>query len=180
MATFYGLMKDKSFHREMKERRIEDLILKFAAHADRILGKDKTLEGVQMKSGLHDATFLFAKLLSGCLHDMGHVSPELNQRLESYIAKLTPLQQSGTAYSDSGYDSSSTNRDRDSVVPPNRMSRNTADMSLVLTVAGLFKIPNHNLQTEVDNINKFCTEKVDGACSRVWFVLTDGSSDRQP
>jgi len=162
MAVFYGQVKDDNFRRQMKEnRKIEELILMFATNATNVLKKDPSLTGDKWKTELNNHIALFVRLLHDCLRGLSHVSPELTQRLEVYTAKLAPQQQSGTVYSDSGYDSSSTNRDRDSVVSPNRISKNIVDMPLVMTVARLFKIPEHALQGEVDQISKFCTEKVD-------------------
>ena len=174
MAVFYGQVKDENFRRQMKEnRKIEELILMFATNATNVLKKDPSLAGDKWKAELNNQIALFVKLLRDCLRGLSHVSPELTQRLDVYTTKLVPQQQSGTAYSDSGYDSSSTNRDRDSVASSNRMSKSISDMSLVLTVAKLFKIPEHALQGEVDNISKFCTEKVIG------FFSLGSDSDRQ-
>jgi hypothetical protein len=162
MAVFYGQVKDDNFRRLLKEnRKIEELILMFATNATNVLKKDPSLAGDKWKTELNNHIALFVKLLRDCLRGLSHVSPELTQRLDVYTTKLAPQQQSGTAYNDSGYDSSSTNRDRDSVVAPNRISRNIVGMPLVTTVARLFKIPEHALQGEVDQISKFCTEKVD-------------------
>lgn len=162
MAVFYGQVKDDTFRRQMKEnRKIEELILMFATNATNVLKKDPSLAGDKWKNELNNHIALFVKLLNDCLRGLSHVSPELTQRLDVYTTKLAPQQQSGASHSDSGYDSSSTSRDRDSAVPPNRISRNIVDMPLVLTVARLFKIPEHALQGEVDQISKFCTEKVD-------------------
>lgn len=159
MAAFYGQVKDDNFRRQIKEnRKIEELILMYATSATNILKKDPSLAGDKWKNELNNQIALFVKLLRDCLRGLSHVSPELTQRLDAYTAKLAPQQQPGTAYSDSGYDSSSTNRD--SITSPNRMSKSIVDMPLVLTVARLFKIPEHPLQGEVDNISKFCTEKV--------------------
>lgn len=178
MAVFYGQVKDETFRRQMKEnRKIEELILMFATNATNVLKKDPSLAGDKWKTELNNHIALFVKLLRDCLRGLSHVSPELTQRLDVYTTKLAPQQQSGTVYSDSGYDSSSTNRDRDSVISPNRISRNIADMPLVMTVARLFKIPEPALQGEADQIAKFCTEKVDFfSCLRI--ALTHDSSFR--
>ena len=163
----------------MKEnRKIEELILMFATNSTNVLKKDPSLAGDKWKSELNNQIALFVKLLRDCLRGLSHVSPELTQRLDVYTTKLAPQQQSGTAYSDSGYDSSSTNRDRDSANSPNRISKSIANMPLVKTVAKLFNIPEHALQGEVENISKFCTEKVDSAYSCPWFILTDVSFTR--
>jgi hypothetical protein len=161
MAVFYGQVKDDNFRRQMKEnRKIEELILMFATNATNVLKKDPTLTGDKWKNELNNHIGLFVKLLRDCLRGLSHVSPELTQRLDGYTTKLAPQQQSGTAHSDSGYDSSSTNRDRDSAALSNRISGNIVDMPMVLTVARLFKISEHALQGEIDQMSKICTEKV--------------------
>lgn len=173
MGLFYGTLQNEKFLRQLKDsRNIEELILKFSSDAANLLKKDQSLSGGGWTPELDKHIALFVQLIRECLRGLSHVPPELTQRLDTYAIKFTPQQQSSTAYSDSGYDSGSTNRDRDSVGSPNRKSRNIVDMSLVLTVARLFKIPEHNLQAEVDNIGKFCTEKVDPACPRMWITLT--------
>lgn len=174
MAVFYGQVKDDNFRRQMKEnRKIEELILMFATNATNVLKKDPSLAGDKWKTELNNHIALFVKLLRDCLRGLSHVSPELTQRLDAYTTKLAPQQQSGTSYSDSGYDSSSTNRDRDSVVTPTRMGRTIANMPLVLTVGRLFKIPEHALQGEVEQMSKFCTEKVAWVLLCLWITLTD-------
>lgn len=69
-----------------------------------------------------------------------------------YAAKLAPSQTN----SDSGYDSASTS----GVTAPATISGSIADMAVVKTVAQLFKIPDSSLQKEVDQMRKYCTEKV--------------------
>jgi hypothetical protein len=179
MAVFYGQVKDDNFRRQMKEnRKIEELILMFATNATNVLKKDASLTGDEWKNELNNHIALFVKLLRDCLRGLSHVSPELTQRLDVYTTKLAPQQQPGTSYSDSGYDSSSTNRDRDSVPSSNRISKNIADMPLVLTVGKLFAIPEHALQGEIDRISKFCTEKVERVSSCLRIVLTNGLLSR--
>jgi hypothetical protein len=180
MAVFYGQVKDDNFRRQMKEnRKIEELILMFATNTTNVLKKDPSLAGDKWKNELNNQIALFVTLLRDCLRGLSHVSPELTQRLDVYTTKLAPQQQPGTAYSDSGYDSGSTNRDRDSVAPSNRISKNITDMPLVMTVSKLFKIPERALQGEVENISKICTEKVVQDFSCQWIILTDGSPARQ-
>jgi hypothetical protein len=157
MAVFYGQVKDDSFRKQMKEnRKIEELILTFATHATNSLKKDPSLVGDGWKVELNNQIGLFVKLLRDCMRSISHVSPELTQRLDTYATKLAPKQ----TPSDSGYDSASTSRDRDSSGPSTRTSGNISDMPLVQTVARLFKVPEHSIQGEVEQMSKFCTEKV--------------------
>ena len=72
--------------------------------------------------------------------------------------KMAPSQ----VHSDSGYDSASTSRDCDSMSTPIN-DTSVADMQLVMTVAHLFKIPDHAIQKEIDCLkSQVMTEK---ACS---------------
>ncbi|KII90117.1 hypothetical protein PLICRDRAFT_40318 [Plicaturopsis crispa FD-325 SS-3] len=160
MAVFYGQFKNDSFKRQMKEnRKIEELILMFATHATGVLRKEPTLAGDGWKLELNNQIAQFVRMLRDCLRNVSHVSPELLGRLDMYTAKLAPSQ---TA-SDSGYDSASTTRDRGESVSSTYggggISGSVADMSLVKTVAKLFKIPEHAVQRSVDELRKVCTEK---------------------
>ncbi|KAJ7153568.1 hypothetical protein C8R43DRAFT_1126845 [Mycena crocata] len=155
MAKFYGQFLVDSFKRQMKEnRKIEELILMFATHATTVLKKEPTLAGDGWKLELNNQIAVFVKMLRECLRSVNHVSPELLSRLDTYTAKLAPSQSS----SDSGYDSASTSRDRDSMSVPT-VSGNVADMQLVQVVAALFRIPDSEVQKEIDGLRGVCTEK---------------------
>ncbi|KIK64923.1 hypothetical protein GYMLUDRAFT_39327 [Collybiopsis luxurians FD-317 M1] len=154
MGKFYGQFMVDSFKRQMKEnRKIEELILMFATHATAVLKKEPTLTGDLWKIELNNHIALFVKLLRECLRGLNHVSPELLGRLDMYTAKLAPAQSN-----DSGYDSSSTSRDRDSVGSLT-ISGSISDMALVKTVASLFKVSEPSVQKEVDQLRVACTEK---------------------
>ncbi|KAF8889044.1 hypothetical protein BD779DRAFT_1521688 [Infundibulicybe gibba] len=144
MAKFYGQFMVESFKRQMKEnRKIEDLILMFATNATTVLKKEPTLAGDGWKLELNNHMAHFVRMLRECLRSVHHVSPELLARLDIYTAKLVPSQTS----SDSGYDSASTSRDRDSISVPS-ISGQVSDMQLVRTVAALFKIEEYAIQQE--------------------------------
>lgn len=155
MAKFYGHFMDNTFKRQMKEnRKIEELILMFATDATGVLKKEPTLAGDGWKIELNNHIAQFVRILRECLRNVSGVSPELSSRLETYTAKLAPSQTS----SDSGYESASTSRDRDRdswMV----LNNNVHDMSLVKIVAKLFKIPEADVQSEVDQIRGICTQK---------------------
>ena len=174
MAKFYGQFQDDSFKRQMKEnRKIEELILMYATHATAVLKKEPTLASDGWKIELNNHIAQFVKMLGECLRGMNHVSPELLSRLDSYAAKLAPASTS-SSHSDSGYDSSSTSRDRDSHVGSSLTATagsalSVADMALVRTVADLFKIPEHAIQREVDQLKAIVTEKVSSPHS---FVMS--------
>lgn len=164
MAKFWGQFTVDSFKRQMKEnRKIEDLILMFATHATSVLKKEPTLAaGDGWKLELNNQIAIFVKMLRECLRNVNHVSPELLSRLDTYTTKLAPA----TTYSDSGYDSSSTSKDRDmdSVYSTKAtVSSGIADMPMVKTVAKLLKMTDHNVQVEVDKLrNGTVTDKVRG------------------
>lgn len=157
MAVFYGHVTNEQFKKQMKEsRKIEELILMFATHATGVLKKEPSLAGDGWKLELNNQISLFVKMLRECLRTVGHVSPELIARLDMYTAKLAPSQTAN----DSGYDSPSTSRtDRETIGSP-KISGQVTDMSLVRTVAQLFKIPEVAIQKEVDQMRKYCTDKV--------------------
>ncbi|KAG6868358.1 hypothetical protein C0993_004479 [Termitomyces sp. T159_Od127] len=147
MAKFYNQFMNDSFKRQMKEnRKIEELILLFATHATAVLRKEPSLTGDGWKVELNNHIAQFVKMLRECLRNVHHVSPELLSRLDTYTEKLAPSTQT---YSDSGYDSASP-RDRESSI--GTMSTNIADMSLVRTVARLFKLSEPVVQKEVDQM----------------------------
>jgi hypothetical protein len=155
MAMFFVQFKDDSFKRQMKEnRKIEDLILMFAARATGVLKNEPSLAGDRWKIELNNHIVQFVKMLRECLRGIGHVSPELLSRLDTYAAKLAPSQSA----SDSGYDSASTSRD--SMGSPSGSGGSIRDMPMVRAVALLFKIPEFTVQREVDQLRQFCTEKV--------------------
>ncbi|KAJ7222284.1 hypothetical protein GGX14DRAFT_694515 [Mycena pura] len=154
MGKFYGQFLVDSFKRQMKEnRKIEELILMFATHATAVLKKEPTLAGDAWKFELNNQIAIFVKMLRECLRSVNHVSPELLGRLDTYTAKLAPSQTS----SDSGYDSASTSQ-RDSVTIPT-ISGSVADMELVGVLAALFRIPEAQLQKEIDGLRSVCTAK---------------------
>ena len=142
----------------MKEnRKIEELILMFATHATSILRKDPALAGDGWKYELNNHIAQFIKLLRDALKNVSHVSPELTARLDMYTAKLAPSLAVAQPSSDSGYDSSST---RDSMSSTKRLSTSVSDMPLVTTAGKLFKLPVDQIQREIDEMRKYCTEKV--------------------
>jgi len=157
MTKFYNQFAVDSFKRQMKEnRKIEELILLFASQATASLKKEPTLLGDLWKPELNNQIAQFIKLLRECLRGVHGVSPELTSRLDGYTAKLAPtLGASGVngyAHSDSGYDSSSTSRDRDSIVMVPPANNNVADMKLVQVVKNLFKLREDAVQQEVDTL----------------------------
>lgn len=160
MAKFYGQFMVDSFKRQMKEnRKIEELILMFATHATGVLKKEPSLAGDGWKLELNAHIAQFVKMLRECLRNVNHVSPELLARLDTYTTKLAPVAQ-GYSPSDSGYDSSSTSRDRDSLTVPT-LQVHVSDMPLVKTVAKLFKITEQAIQGEVDQLRgKLVTDRV--------------------
>ena len=157
MAVFYGQFKNEAFKRQMKEnRKIEELILMFATQATSVLKKDASLAGDAWKLELNSQIVQFVKMIRECLRNITYVNPELLSRLDIYTAKMAPSQ----AASDSGYDSASTSRERDSLGSSPSSIGSVKDMPLVRIVGQLFGISDTSLQREVDQYRQFCTEKV--------------------
>lgn len=158
MAVFYGQVKEENFRKQMKEnRKIEEMILMFATNATNVLRKEPTLAGDGWKVELNNHIAQFIKLLRDALRNVGHVSPELTARLDMYTAKLAPSLAAAQPSSDSGYDSSST---RDSMSSAKKLSTSINDMPLVMIASKLFKLPIDQVQREVDDMRRYCTEKV--------------------
>lgn len=158
MAVFYGQLTQESFRKQIKEnRKIEELILTFASMATPVLKKEPSLAGEAWKVELNNQIWLFVKLMRGCLRNLHHVSPELLSRLDSYESKLAPTQQ---AVSDSGYDSTSTGGNRDSVYTPQPTAPSIIDIPMAQTVAKVFDVPEHLAQQELEQVKKVCTERV--------------------
>ncbi|KAI6022903.1 hypothetical protein BKA83DRAFT_97293 [Pisolithus microcarpus] len=139
IAVFYNHFMGDGFRKQMKENRsIEELILMFAAQSTGVLKKEPTLVDDAWKVELNNQIAQF-----------------LNSRLDMYQTKLSPpLSQ------ESGHASTSVIRDRgDSVSTVQTANTSVQDMSLVMTVAKLFRIPEQAMQSEVDRLRKICTEK---------------------
>ncbi|KAF7356251.1 hypothetical protein MVEN_00956600 [Mycena venus] len=164
MAVFYGQFQIESFKRQMKEnRKIEELILTFASQATTVLKKEPTLAGDGWKLEVNNQIAIFIKMLGECLRAVNGVSPELLSRVDTYTAKLAPATQGST--SDSGYGSASTSPGRSMSVSSvggasaSSTGASVADMELVRVVTALFKIPESEVQREVDGLRGTCTEK---------------------
>jgi len=157
IAVFYSHFMGEGFRKQMKENRsIEELILMFAAQATGVLKKEPSLADDAWKVELNNQIAQFVKVLRECLKSLSHVSPELNSRLDMYQTKLSPQ-----PLHDSTHDTASISRDRgDSVSTAQSTNASIQVMPLVMTVAKLFKIPEHSMQNEVDRMKKTCTEKV--------------------
>ncbi|KIK25250.1 hypothetical protein PISMIDRAFT_97293 [Pisolithus microcarpus 441] len=156
IAVFYNHFMGDGFRKQMKENRsIEELILMFAAQSTGVLKKEPTLVDDAWKVELNNQIAQFVKMLRECLKGLSHVSPELNSRLDMYQTKLSP-----PLSHESGHASTSVIRDRgDSVSTVQTANTSVQDMSLVMTVAKLFRIPEQAMQSEVDRLRKICTEK---------------------
>ncbi|KAJ6518733.1 hypothetical protein C8R45DRAFT_949096 [Mycena sanguinolenta] len=157
MAVFYGQFQVESFKRQMKEsRKIEELILTFASQATTVLKKEPTLADDGWKLEVNNQIAVFVKMLSECLRTVNGVSPELLSRLDAYTAKLAPATAQSSA-SDSGYASTSTSPGRSMSMSSTGTS--VADMELVRVVTALFRLPESEVQREIDGLRGTCTEQ---------------------
>lgn len=167
VGVFYGTFKEASFQKQLKEnRKIEELILIFVTTAQGTL--KKRLPGDEWKEELNNQVGQFVKIIRECLKTVHGVPRELTERLDGYSAKLVPAPISLSKQSSNGSASNAnssttaleTRRDsatsQNSARPPNPV----AESALIKTVGELFKVPEDQLQKDVDFMRKTCTEQV--------------------
>jgi hypothetical protein len=134
-----------------RNRKIEELILNFVTTASTSLRQDPQLAADDgWKLELNNQIAHFTRIVRDSLKNVSHVPPELHQRVDMYVSKLVP---------------SATIPPPLETGPPSRSEPTTstatlADMVLVRIVGRLFEKTDDELQREITNIKRFCTEKV--------------------
>ncbi len=89
IGVFYGQYQEPTFQRQMREnRKVEDLILRFATAAQASLRKRAAAD--EWKQELEVQVGQFVRILREALKAVSGVPKELTDRLDSYAAKLTP------------------------------------------------------------------------------------------
>jgi hypothetical protein len=137
----------------MKEnRKIEELILMFASTSTGVLRKDPQLGGDVWKVELNNQIAQFIRMLHECIRNVNHVSPELTARLDMYTAKLAPSTEASNGTAAAGPSRGA--------IPALAISHNVNDMKLVRVVADLQRVSDSELQVQINNLRKICTEKV--------------------
>ncbi|KAG8835271.1 hypothetical protein FRC17_004578 [Serendipita sp. 399] len=150
IARFWTTFKDPTFYRQMeRNRKVEELILNFVTTASASLRQDPQLAASEAwKLELNNQIAYFTRIVRDSLRNTSHVPPELTQRVEIYVSKLVP----STAAHPPAAEASSR---PESVTP----AATLADMVLVRVVGRLFDKSDDELQREINNIKRFCTEK---------------------
>jgi hypothetical protein len=151
IARFWTTFKDPNFYRQMeRNRKIEELILNFVTTASASLRQDPQLADHDgWKLELNNQIAYFTRIVRDSLRATSHVPPDLTQRVEMYVSKLVPAAPSPAAPE----------------TPPARpeslaATATLADMVLVRIVGRLFEKTDDELQREITQIKRFCTEKV--------------------
>lgn len=126
----------------------------FASTSTGILRKDPQLGGDVWKVELNNQIAQFVRMLHDCLRNVNHISPELTARLDMYTAKLAPSIESSNGPAVPGPSRGSGTYSSLSI------SHNVNDMKLVKVVADLYGISDSELQVQVNNLRRTCTEKV--------------------
>jgi len=154
IARFWTTFKDPNFYRQMeRNRKIEELILNFVTTASTSLRQDPQLAANDgWKLELNNQIAHFTRIVRDSLKNVSHVPPELNQRVDMYVSKLVP---SDTTTVQPSPESGPSSRP-----DPTTATATLADMVLVRIVGRLFEKTDDELQREITNIKRFCTEKV--------------------
>jgi hypothetical protein len=135
-----------------RNRKIEELILNFVTTASTSLRQDPQLAADDgWKLELNNQIAHFTRIVRDSLKNVSHVPPELHQRVDMYVSKLVPATTTIQPPVESGQPSRS---------EPTTSTATLADMVLVRIVGRLFEKTDDELQREITNIKRFCTEKV--------------------
>ena len=158
-AVFLNEFKRPEFRKSMeKDRRVEDLLLIFYSNATKELMKGKAPDDDAWKLMVDRHVALFVRLVSSTLksssHDWTRDRPELTSRLQTLESKLLIHDQDLSAASQRNGGSGGTTTEVE--VP---RSQNVKDMSLVVTVAGVFQKTLPQVQADLDDQKEFWTEK---------------------
>ncbi|KAI7950962.1 hypothetical protein MJO29_009636 [Puccinia striiformis f. sp. tritici] len=182
-GVFYGTYTQDYYLKQLKENRnIEALILLFVTTATGVLRK--RLEGDEWKIHLNSQVGVFVTIIRDCLRskELKGVPHELMTRLDSYASKLAPAAAAAAAAASSSSSSHTHNQSSASISSsihsnpaentaisspgegspgpsPWSISHSVHDMPTVKTIGSLFAISDSQLQKDLNNVRKNCTEK---------------------
>ncbi|KAI9630560.1 hypothetical protein KEM48_013821, partial [Puccinia striiformis f. sp. tritici PST-130] len=183
-GVFYGTYTQDYYLKQLKENRnIEALILLFVTTATGVLRK--RLEGDEWKIHLNSQVGVFVTIIRDCLRskELKGVPHELMTRLDSYASKLAPAAAAAAAAASSSSSSSHTHNQSSASISssihsnpaentaisspgegspgpsPWSISHSVHDMPTVKTIGSLFAISDSQLQKDLNNVRKNCTEK---------------------
>ncbi len=100
-----------------------------------------------MKPELNKHISVFVKMLRECLRSVGHVSPELQSRLDMYVCEARPVARFHRFWVTRRASSSSRGRN-DSFSSSVGLSMNVMDMDMVKAVASVFQRNLQDVQRE--------------------------------
>ncbi|KAH8915994.1 hypothetical protein BT69DRAFT_1270943 [Atractiella rhizophila] len=150
IGAFYGDYTADSFQRQIKdERKIETLILRFVTTAQNVLKKRS--KGDEWKGQLNQQVGQFVNVIRECLRsrECKHTPPELISRLDMYSSKLImPTSDPNEA--------SSPSTSHQTLDGP---SGSVHEMTMVQTVGRIFRVDSLQLQRDVADIKRICTER---------------------
>nr|CRX79212.1 hypothetical protein ls5931a1_00048 [Leucosporidium scottii] len=172
VGAFFGVFKEKSFQLKLAQnRQIEEVILSFVTTASGLL-KKRLPDGDEWKTRLNEQVGEFVSVVRDGLRSCRGVSPELLQRLESYVAKLVPPSSSSSlapssasnyasgSSADTSPAASTSKLTLDQPPPPVAgMVTNVHEMPLVLAVGRLFGKSEAELTRDVVALRRLCTEQ---------------------
>lgn len=152
IARFWTTFKDPNFYRQMeRNRKVEELILNFVTTASASLRQDPQLAADDgWKIELNNQIAHFTRIVRDSLNKVSHVPPELTQRLDMYVSKLVPASPAANIPKEAST----------SQAEHTPTTATLADMVLVRIVGRLFDKTDDELQREITNIKRICTEKV--------------------
>ncbi|KIO19006.1 hypothetical protein M407DRAFT_224240 [Tulasnella calospora MUT 4182] len=170
IAVFWGSLKaaekpssrepSSSSWRQIKEnRKIEELILFFVTTATQALRKDPTLRDDGWKHELDAQTSQFVLILRECLRNISHVPPEIVSRLELYTTRLAEGMQNPSAPATGGRGVSAGQVSASGSDAARPALGTVDDMPLVNVVGKLFEKSKKELQSDLNVIRQFCSEK---------------------
>ncbi|KAG6035663.1 hypothetical protein E4U41_005993 [Claviceps citrina] len=152
-AEAYTAFSDKDFHKTLKEKKFEPLVLIFYSSATKAAQKGRTADDDSWKLLPDRHLALFVRLSISLLRHHGHEKDraELISRLSSLENKLLTNDQNLV---DSGQDRKGTTIEV--VVPP---SYDVKDMPMAQVVAGIFGTTLSDIQSEIDENRQVWTEE---------------------
>ncbi|KAH8918736.1 hypothetical protein BT69DRAFT_1322630 [Atractiella rhizophila] len=151
IGAFYGDYTADSFQRQIKdERKIETLILRFVTTAQNVLKKRS--KGDEWKGQLNQQVGQFVNIIRECLRsrECKHAPPELISRLDAYSSKLI---MPTNDHHETASSPSTSHQTLDAT------SGNVREMPMVQTVGRIFRIDSSQLQRDITEVKRICTER---------------------
>jgi hypothetical protein len=155
LKRFYERMQDSKFKAQAKN--VDDLVLTYSQIAQTTLKQADLEPGITWQEKSLEHVSIFVGILIECLQNTQEATPEL-------VAWLSSFKQPGTG----------ANKNINKTQPANVMGpARVDDMPMVKVVQDIFGVLKPQLQKDIDEIKKECTEQVNmvlvGRRSRHWY-----------